>query len=436
MFQTDMTKNVSVATLGKNVIREIKRTMSFLNKITGSTQIEDIRRFRETFYERYGERVMPLAEVLDSELGIGYPVSKENKTVSPLIDDLILPPGENQARMYNITDFQSVLYRKAMDVLIQNGKEIVLTDNDIKNFKEKKDLWHDLPETVSCMVKVLKADENNDLIFFNSIAGVCGANLFARFAHTDGAIETFVKEIIQKEQEINPNVIFAEVAHLPDSRVGNILSRPHLRDYEIVYLANSGLPAGNIITVSDLMISLHQGGIMLHSKRLGKKIVPRLTNAHNYRMTSIPFYRFLCDMQHQNGRSGLFFNWGGIAGELVRRPRVRYGNTILSPAMWTVKVKEMKHLFTLKDGSLIPETTRWREKISLPEKALLHDGDNELYVDFENVMSIKALFSIIKKRHDITLSEFLFETENSVVKDSKGNGYTNEVIVVFHRTQK
>ena len=151
----------------------------------------------------------------------------------------------------------------------------------------------------------------------------------------------------------------------------------------------------------------------------------------------MPVYRFLCDMQMQHGRNGLYFNWGYLHNELNFLPRVRYRNTILSLATWKIKTAEMKHLFAIEpDDQLLAETEKWRGNYPLPTKMLLSDGDNELLVDWENARSIKALFSIIKKREMITLTEFLYDPEHSVVRDEQGNPYLNECIAVFYKDSK
>ena len=197
------------------------------------------------------------------------------------------------------------------------------------------------------------------------------------------------------------------------------------------------MPESRLIYMSDLFLSIRQGRIFLRSKRLNKEIVPRLTNAHNYRNNSMPVYRFLCDMQQQQGRTGLYFNWGYLNNDLSFLPRVRYKNTILSLATWKIKIAEMKHLFAIKeDDQLLAETKKWQEQYPLPAKMLLSDGDNELLVDWEDVRNIRALFSIIKKREMITLTEFLYDSEKSVVRDEAGNPYPNECIVSFYKDKK
>jgi hypothetical protein len=429
IFQSDMTKDAVEATLGQDILQEVKSTMRFLNKITPEARNEDLVKFMQTFSERYEEREIPLMEALDPEMGIGYPANKGSNVESPLIDNLAIPYQINNNSTIQINNFQSVLHKKTIEALSQNKQEIAFTEEDVK---DKKERWDDLPPTVFGMFKVLKYGNSQKRIELNHFSGSCGANLLARFSHTNGEIEQFVKDITHKEQELNPNIVFAEIVHLPDSRVGNILSRPHIRDYEILYLANSDLPENKIIRMSDLTVSIRNGQICLRSTRLNKEIVPRLTNAHNYRNNPMPVYKFLCDMQIQNGRGGLFFNWGNIGNLFTFRPRVRYKDTILSPASWTIMIKDIKQMFSIKETDLVEEVTKWRKKEAIPQYVLLEDGDNELFVDFEKPVSIQALFSVIKKRNTIQLSEFLFDTDNVMVRDKNGNSYLNECIVAFY----
>lgn len=294
--------------------------------------------------------------------------------------------------------------------------------------------WDDLPPTLCAIFELSMLGVDNQTIQLKGFWGPCGANLVARFAHTEESIARFIKEVAQKEQELMPDILFAEIAHLPDSRVGNILSRPHVRNFEILYLANSDLPEKQLINISDLYLSIRHGRIYLRSKKLNKEIIPRLTNAHNYNKNPMPVYRFLCDMQIQHGRSDLFFNWGNLYNKLSFLPRVQYRNTILSLAAWKIKIEEMKYLFALEDDSwLIVATRKWRENYPLPSKVLLADGDNELLVDWEDIRSIRALFSVIKKRETVVFTEFLYDPKYSVVRDKNGNPYRNECIVAFYK---
>ncbi|MCL2651819.1 MAG: lantibiotic dehydratase family protein, partial [Candidatus Azobacteroides sp.] len=314
LFQIDMTGSVSKATLGKEIVDELQSTMVFLNKITSGGGNDTLNQFQQAFYNRYEEKEILLLEALDPEIGIGYPANKGSGDQSPLLENFL--PASNQEQGSQPVNFLSGLSKKVLDV---HKNEIILSDEDVKNLKTK---WDDLPPTIHTMFEIVKSG-SDPLIYLTGFVGVSGANLLARFAHTDENIAQFVNEVAAKEQELLPDVLFAEIAHLPDSRVGNVLSRPHIREYEILYLANSDLPESQLIYVSDLYLSIKKGKLCLRSKKLNKEIIPRLTNAHNYMNNSMPVYRFLCDMQQQQGRTGLFFNWGQLNNELSFLPRVR-----------------------------------------------------------------------------------------------------------------
>jgi len=426
LFQVDMTREASVAYLGNDVIEELKSTMTFLNRIQVSRKNDLLERFCQDFYQRYEEKEVPLMEALDSELGVGYPSRSNDGDLTPLIDDFALIQEEEERVSYS-NKFHTILYSKAMECLALNRQEILLIDNDFKDFSLH---WNDLYPTIFTLFEIIRAVPDDVLIKLNFFSG-SGANLLARFAHADEKIDAFVKEITEKEQSLTPNVVLAEIVHLPEARISNVLFRPHIRDYEIVYLSSSDLPQEQIIHVSDLMLSVRNNRIILRSKRLGKVIIPQLTTAHVYHF-GLPVYRFLCDMQKQSGRFSLFFDWGAYPHYF--RPRVRYKNTILSPATWLMEKNKMKHLYLIQeDDSLITAVDVWRKQHQIPRYVLMGESENKLWVDWENALSIRSMFSIIKNHPFVTFTEFLFEPEHAVVRDSDGNAYTNECIAVFYR---
>lgn len=415
LFQVDsVRKGEKDLLLGKDIIDELQATMLFLNKITGSGKQETLSSFQQSYYSRYEDREMPLLEVLDPELGIGYPANV-GYNESPLLAGLKSPVYQND----NPTFKRLNLLEKGI-----NKEEIVLTDKDVEGVSAN---WDDLPATLSVMFEVVSYTPDNFLLKINSMGS--SGKLIARFAYTNPSIYELLNEIAVKEKEFYKNAVLAEIAHLPESRVGNVLTRPHIRDYEITYLAYSGRPVDEIIHPADLYISVKQGRIVLRSKKLNKEIIPCLTNAHNYRNSTIPIYRFLCDMQYQQGRGGLYFN---IGFENTYLPRVRYRNSILALATWQIEIKNIKHLFSLNGDNLLKAIQEWRKTESIPQQVVLVDGDNKLFIDWESESSIKSAFSIIKKRTSVKFEEFL--TCETPTKSADGTKlYTNEFIVSFYR---
>lgn len=433
LFQIDTIREAKCATIGEKIIEELKAAMLFLNKATiGSSQNETLVDFQQKFVERYADREVPLMEALDPDLGLGYPVKSNTEYYSPLLNNFKLPIKTTSQITYKSNSFFSILLKKTIECMSEKKMEISFTDEDVAGLKEN---WNDVPLTFCSTFQIIKTEKENTLIYLKSLGGNCGANMLARFAHADNMILELTKEIVSKEQQLKPNSLFAEIAHLPEHRVGNILSRPHFRDFEIAYLAHSNLPSQQQIYISDLFLVIKGDKLQLRSRKQNKEVIPCLTNAHNYHNSTIPVYRFLCDMQVQHSRGNLSFQWGSLAHEFTFLPRVRYKNTIISLATWRIMIKDIKYLFSIKDSDLIPKVRIWRLKIGLPECSLLIDGDNTLFVNWENNNSIQALFSIIKSRDLIKLSEFIFEPCSNIVTDIMGNTYLSECIVAFYNNK-
>src|SRR6185312_15616780 len=79
-------------------------------------------------------------------------------------------------------------------------------------------------------------------IALHAISGPSGASLLGRFCHGDADLTALVKAHLRDEEAQRPDAIFAEVVHLPEGRVGNVLLRPLLRAHEIAWLGRSGAP--------------------------------------------------------------------------------------------------------------------------------------------------------------------------------------------------
>jgi hypothetical protein len=270
----------------------------------------------------------------------------------------------------------------------------------------------------------------------SGLGGSGAGNLLGRFCHADQATDTFVKEITKKEEEMNPHVIMAEIIHLPESRVGNVLLRPVLRDYEIPYLAKAAVPEEYHIRPEDLTLSFRGNRMVMRSKRLNKEIIPRLTNAHNFSYNALPLYHFLADLQTQNLRGGVGFNWGSISSEYPFLPRVIYKNLIFSPATWNIKGEEIEKFVKIKDDNqLLDAIQKWRESNNIPAYVLLTDSDNKLFINLDNGVCIRTLFSVTKNRSNFQLTEFLFKPDNAIVKGPEGV-FTNEFVLCFYNHGK
>ncbi len=434
LFQSDMELNYSKNTLNDSLVESIRKGITILNNITIPPKETTLSKFKDAFYERYQEREVPLSNVLDIEIGVGYRQNIGSGDVNPLIDNLVLPEMNdvNYTTELSWNAFHSLVQKKLIEAFKNDAYCIVFKDEDLKQFKQD---WDDLPNTLSTMVELVHVDEKEKIVLFGS--GSSGAsNLFGRFCNGDVAMKSYTQSIIDKETSMDKEKILAEIVHLPESRVGNVLMRPAFRGYEIPYLAKSILDRDHQLSLNDLMISVKNNRIVLRSKKMKKEILPRLTNAHNYSTNSLPIYHFLADLQTQGLRSGIQFDIGPLSNDYEFIPRIEYENLILQKATWNIKKRDVDILIkTMNDDlKLKSKLKSFLTKRKIPNYAMLVDGDNELLINFNNLTSTRMLLDIVKKREQFKMTEFLFD-KNSIVRGKEGY-YTNQIILSFYKQKE
>lgn len=443
LVQTDLFLATAHNTISHTLMAGIQQQLIPLWKLTRPNSNSDLQQFCRAFRERYEEQEVPLAIVLDTEAGIGYAGHTGGQADhTPLIDDIFIQKAQenNTISWSKLHDFQ---LKRLHECLRHHQREIVLTDKNLDELKTSDTPV--LPDSMYLMGSILSksaaaADEGDYLFELGACGGPSAANLLGRFCHGDAALTEKVKACLEEEAQTHPDHIYAEVIHLPEARVGNILLRPQLRPYEIVYLGNGSVPASHQIPVTDLMVSIqHDNTIVLRSKSLNKRVVPRLSTAHNYRAGGLPIYKFLCDLQFQQLHTGLGWHWEHLSNEPFL-PRVRYGKIILSKCTWVLQKKDYPELTTKDKEKKSGAATRHialfrqiREQLQLPRYLVIAEGDNELLIDMDNEACLHILATTLIKRERVVLQEFLHTADQCWVEGAQGH-YTNEVIIPLKST--
>src|SRR6266536_3479477 len=349
---------------------------------------------------------VPLVEALDEETGIGFERSNSPLAeASPLLAGLPFRGGDQMARRWTARD--GLLLRKLAQALAEGASEIVLEASDLEALASQQ--HRPLPDAF--YVTAMVAAESDRAIaqgafrvLLQYLGGPPGALLFGRFCHADQTLHKFVRAYLQAEEARRPERLFAEIVHLPDGRIGNILCRPVLRDYEIPYLGRSGAPADRQIPVTDLLVSVRDGRIVLRSRRLEREVVPRLTTAHNHDWRNLCVYRFLCALQRQDVVSALAWDWGPVQ-DAPFLPRVVSGRLVLCRARWNATEAEVRALGQARGAGQFAAVQAWRAERRLPRYVGLADRDHELVIDLDNVLSVAALAHQLRGRRQAVLGE-------------------------------
>jgi len=422
LFQVDLTLGTSSNSLTDELKAEILEGLQFLNRVSFPVENGGLNDFKKEFRKRYDNRVMDLSHVMDNEVGIGYPVGMNGDSNSLLNSIPFKQHGTSHYSTITWSKLDAIILQKFLDFGREGEQSIVLTDADISGLSmgEQK-----LPTTFSVMANLARVGQSNKIVF-NSIGGSSAANLLARFTHSDNKIHDFVNEIMEYEERWKDEAtLLAEIVHLPEDRIGNILMRSSQRLYEIPFMCASTRSSENQISIEDMTIQLVNDSIVLRSKSKNKRILPRLTNAHNYVSNSLPVYRFLAELQCQGLRPGLKFEPSIIYSELEYIPRIEYKSCILSLARWLLKSDEIVKISALAPDKKADAIAQWREKHKLPAYVVLVEGDNKLLINTQNTTSIDMLASATKKMRRYILNEFLYDP---VVSGGDEVFYSNEFI--------
>ncbi len=434
LIQVDLVKPAPRASLGTRVLKEVMRGVEMLLRLSPRPGDTPLDRFRQDFLSRYEEREMPLLEVLDEEVGIGFMKSQAPAAEgSPLLAGLPFPAlaGEDNLPGGGLRNY---LLGKFGEALAAGRTEIRLEKKEIDQGTVPDAAR--LPDAFAAMVTLAAAspaavDEGDFQVCFDGASGPSGTRLLGRFCHLSPDLTASVEGHLRQEEALQPEAVFAEIVHLPDGRIGNILFRPTLREYEIPFLGRSGAPREKQIPLTDLLVSVRGNRVRLRSQRLGREVIPRLTSAHNFGGRNLGVYKFLCSLQSQGTVTGVNWSWGALDGAPFL-PRVTIGRLVLARAQWRLDRTEIEKLTKQEGDKGFARFQSWREDRGLPRLVELADFDNTLLIDLDNVVCVEVLLNLIKNRPGALLRELFPGPDLQVAAGPEGL-FAHELVIPLVR---
>jgi lantibiotic biosynthesis protein len=435
LFQVDLMKPMEEAGLGGEVLDEIERGVRILRRIADPDREDLLTTFRQQFSERYGAgRWVPLSEALDEEIGIGFGRSRGAAAEgSPLLEGLAFP-GSPSEPVLSAGPWHGTLLRKVTAAAAAGEDEIEVSEEDLPPADPPLEGSGPprMPDAFQVMALLAAPSEEalarGELrLHLRNAHGPSGARLLGRFCHLDEELLRHVEEHLRAEEALEPDAVFAEIVHLPEGRTGNVLWRPVLREYEIPFLGRSGAPPERQLPVSDLEVTVAGAEVLLRSVRLGRRVLPRLTSAHNFTRSTLGLYRFLGALQSQGVREGLFWNWGALDA-LDFLPRVASGRLVLCRPRWRSGAAELGPLAEAEGAERFRRVQAWRERRRLPRWTVLVDGDNELLVDLDNALSIDAFLATAARRPRVDLTELAPGPDELCVAGPEGR-FLHELLI-------
>lgn len=419
LINSSLKRNLDFSPVTKEDLSKISKAIEvlscFWNKET-EIGYENLENFKKKFYYRYEEKLVKLVDVLDNESGIGY-VQEQNSVndFSPLLDTLTWPNVESDSFTIAFNKKTHEFWRKIINNTVFNGKSVIdLSEHNIKNLRNSEQV--SLSKSFTVMFQ-----KTADKIVINSVGGTSGINIIARFSNEDEKVLHAINEIIKQEQQ-DEHFIYAELLHLPDNRVANILLRNVKRGNQFSYLSKASTSEDKI-NLCDLYIKMINNRIVLIHKVLKKEVKIFHSNAHNYEYNSLPLYQFLCDLQKQDISTGLSLNVGEfnyLMHDYI--PRITFGKDIIfTPALWRVYKNEIMGLDSKDDLQVIKNLREHLSNRNIAKYFFISQGDHKLMIDFQNDNLMIFVVEELRSKEIITLTECLY--------DLNVDKFNNEIIL-------
>ena len=434
VLQTDLYKPLASASLSKELTGQLFKVLPLFFAIVRPTS-SVLTDFKEEFRHRYGDRLVPFLHALDPDCGIAFGNSGIDD--NPLISGLQFGSKRvlSRAAMRHSQDFERLMLRKLEHANRNRLTEISINDSDVADIsRNSPDQFR--PTSFFAVVSVLGSpwgDTESSKIAVSSIGGTSGMQLIGRFSHLSNEIESSVRSFLNSEQSLlADDELFVEIVHWPVNRIGNVILRPRMTDYELPIFGRSSAPPEHQIRLQDILIGLQDGDIFLYAPKINRKIRPRLTTAHNAGGANVHYYNFLAALQRQNGTFSSFSWPDSLESSQLCLPRVVYRDVIVSQRRWMIDDREdssSKDYHWPIDWSSAQEM---RQSLELPRFVELVRGDNRLPIDLDNPLSVDCLVSEARKRNRLQIAECLLDQDDSFVSGPEG-AYCHEFIFPFIR---
>jgi hypothetical protein len=433
LVQVDMSMKYNELTIGKPLVNQLLMGARILRALSADAPPDRMEGFREAFRRRFGDLEVPLAVVLDPETGIGLDGGSDQYWTDPVPWIEELKPGiPRRGAATASKPVNQWLMKRYLESCRSGNLYIDLTHADLQELDLNRGHW---PAQITVMAELFR-DQGSANDSWHLIMASTGnpSYLLGRFAFAD-PVDTldWVRQMSREEAREGADCVPAEVVHLPEDRTGNILQRPSVTGYEIPYLAHSIKPEDFQLPLTDLLVSVSDDRVILRSRKLGKEIWPKVTNAYNHQISNLAVYRFLLRLRQQEQMRAWLPNWGEVMLGAAFIPGIRYKNLILSAPIWSFNPAVLKDW--VGDG-LAPldlgAVHKWRESLGMPTEVVWISGDQDLYINWQNINLILSAWEVFKNIRTVRVRPFFFGAGTPV--RSGGSDHANQFILCFRQS--
>lgn len=383
-----------------------------INVLTRFTTLESsdnwYESFQQAFKSIYGDEMISFNVVFDPIIGLDYPLGnkkdRESEVLLSEIDVLVKPRRKDL-----VSDKQKFWFEKYIECINMKEEEIEISEKDVKEHSPVlPPQSYTFPMLIS-VVKDIDTKNTNPYLFIKRASTGSAISYLGRFASTNPEIAHLCNDIFKYEEKLLTDKIYAEITHIPDSKIGDILFHKSFHKYEIPYLVQSKSDDTSIINIEDLYLGIENEEFVIFSKKHNKYVIPILSNAYNFSLSEHPAFMFLCDHQHRKSFYSPNLPLGNWINDRPFFPRIRYKNLIFMPKTWNLykgdfseEILNTKNKFIQRIKEITPV---------IPTRILLGQGDQQLLIDLDNEFSCDLFYTHCRKKFinnisNIVISEF------------------------------
>lgn len=359
-----------------------------------------LRQFITAFKARFDLEKVPLLRALDPDAGINYGNLMGSVTEHDVLKDIRFPVEANAQQSFEWTAIHQLLFKIWRDTDRDHYAPLQLNDSDLLELENTNRRTN--PPTIAILYR---KTENGLLI--DHAGGVTAISLVGRFSMFNEDTWELAQQIAAAEQAGHDGLVFADISQLTDQHVDNINRRKMIYPCEIPLNVYSALDYHTQIRPDDLYLSVVNDELVLESKRLKKRVMPRLATAYNYQHNELAIFRLLCDLQYQGLNTHLSLDLERFFPGLDFYPRVCTGHVILSCARWMFTAAQWQILLDENEPDYFRRVRKFRAHYQLPHRISIGRGDQQLTFDLGNRDEAGFFLKCIRGLNRLTITEYL-----------------------------
>jgi len=443
-LQVDMKTHTQSNILDYELKNDIERfATAMLRLATPDAVSDEMAHYRELFLEKYGYSAeVPVLELLDIDKGLGTPVHYGISAIGR--------PVHKQQKPIKEERLKALVERKLILALREGKNTVKITDEDIDSVCEGETLNGetrpaDYHQTFELYLLVHPRNRNmsssEDYCF--TIAPMPMSNglgkSFGRFSDMLTADElTFLNQGFEKQKNILPEHIIAEVTELPPTgRVSNVSINSSDYDYQIP-LATNPCEGKHTLSVRDLYIGIDSSSnqFFIKSKSLGKKVIVTMTCMMNptFGSSALRFLREISAMRKNDVTTSITNVINSVKFDYS--PRLTYEKVIIRPETWNISKRILGIGDEKKDynkNAFSKKFASYRQEWKLPRYVFMNEFDNRLMLDLDSPTHVNEIYNVLRKDNHIavTLTELGCNFEDYVTVGVDRKNYVTEIVLPF-----